>query len=209
MPQSVTMAVKEWQLGTPETATYCFYDGLRNRLNNRLVSYLLEKAVPNGDAVVVEAGSGPGFASSILNNSGRTRISIALDIDLEALEEARKRDSALPLVVADLRALPFRSESVDLAWNSSTLEHLPEMTSALREMTRVVKPGGRVFVGVPNLFGPLGFERLIRNTAAGVWIGKTFSLAGLSNVLRSVGLSPERHIFYFFRFFVGSVARRD
>jgi ubiquinone/menaquinone biosynthesis C-methylase UbiE len=202
------MLGKEWRLGSPDSLIYGFYDFLRNRLNAKLVNYLLSRAVSSEKAVVLEAGSGPGFASSMLNRDPRVDFSVALDIDFEALQQARKRDSTLPLVVADLRSIPFKTESVDVVWNSSTIEHLPDPEAALKEMTRVAKNDGSIFVGVPNAFGPLGFERWIRNTSAGVWIGKTFSLNGLKRMLEVVGLSPERHVFYFFRFFVGVLAKK-
>lgn len=204
----MNMAGKEWQLGSPDSSIYGFYDYLRNRLNAKLVNYLLNRAVSSEKAIVLEAGSGPGFASSMLNKDPRVDFSIALDIDFEALQQARMRDATLPLVVADLRRLPFKSECIHLVWNSSTIEHLPNPEEALQEMRRVAKNSGAIFVGVPNALGPLGFERWIRNTSAGVWIGRTFSLNGLKRMLELVGLCPEHHIFYFFRFFVGVLAKK-
>jgi ubiquinone/menaquinone biosynthesis C-methylase UbiE len=160
------------------------------------------------ECVVLEAGSGPAFASSILARNPKVGLSLAVDIDLEALEQAKHRDPALSLVVADLNFLPFRNESIDLCWNSSTIEHLPSPQSAVNEMVRVTRRGGNVFVGVPNVFGPLGFQRLIRNTSAGIWIGETFSLSGLTQTLISAGLRPQNHIYYFFRFFVGVLGNK-
>lgn len=202
------MAIKAWQLGSPETALYKFYDWLRNRLNFKLADYLVTKGMDREECRVLEAGSGPAFASSILARNPKVGLSLAVDIDLEALEQAKHRDPALSLVVADLNFLPFRNESIDLCWNSSTIEHLPNPQSAVNEMVRVTRRGGSVFVGVPNVFGPLGFQRFIRNTSAGIWIGETFSLAGLKQMLVSVGLQPNNHIYYFFRFFVGVLGNK-
>ncbi len=201
------MAGKEWQLGGTETTVYGVFDQLRKRVNANLVNYLMTYAVSQ-DAVTLEAGSGPAFASSMMNKSSKVDFSIALDIDLEALEEARKRDKTLSLVVADLEHLPIRTDCIDLVWNSSTLEHLPAPEAALDEMVRVTKNKGKVFVGIPNVCGPLGFERLIRETSVGIWIGKTFSLGGLKKLLEEAGLIPERHLHYFFRFFVGVIAHK-
>lgn len=202
------MAVKAWQLGSPETGVYKFYDWLRNRLNFKLADYLVRRGMNRGESLVLEAGSGPAFASSILARHPKVGLSIAVDIDLEALLEARRRDSSLSLVVADLNKLPFRNESVDLCWNSSTIEHLPNPQSALNEMVRVTRVGGTVFVGVPNALGPLGFQRLIRDSSAGIWIGETFSLSGLKRMLECSGLQPQHNIYYFFRFFVGVLGKK-
>jgi SAM-dependent methyltransferase len=200
------MATKAWQLGSPETLVYRFFDWLRNGLNSKLAEYFVTRGIHRSDAVVLEAGSGPAFASSILARHPKIALSVAADIDLEALEQARLRDPALSLVVADLNHLPFRDEAVDLCWNSSTLEHLPDPSNALSEMARVVRKGGNIFVGVPYVFGPLGFQRLIRNTSPGIWIGETFSLKGLRDMMVGADLVPHDRIFYFFRFFVGVLA---
>jgi ubiquinone/menaquinone biosynthesis C-methylase UbiE len=202
------METKAWQLGSPDTLVYWFFDTLRKRLNAKLVNYLLTRAISRENATVLEAGSGPAFASSILRTDHRVGISVAVDIDLEALQQARSRDASLSLVVADLNNLPFRSESMDLCWNSSTIEHLPDPSAALAEMQRVTMQGGSVFVGVPNLYGPLGFQRWIRQTSVGIWIGEVFNRSQFSRLLTQAGLKPKDCIFYFFRFFVGVLASK-
>lgn len=202
------MSEKAWQLGAPGTLVYRVYDGMRCGLNRKLVQYLLAKALTQDCCKVLEAGSGPAFASSILACDARIDLAVAIDIDLEALHEARHRDPELALVVADLQALPFRSASLDLTWNSSTIEHLERPTDALVEMERVTRTGGRVFVGVPNLYGPLGFQRWIDTTSAGRWIGTVFDLSRLKAMLESVGLNPKHSVYYFFRFFVGVLSEK-
>ncbi|HMK36115.1 MAG TPA: class I SAM-dependent methyltransferase [Desulfomonilaceae bacterium] len=200
------METKAWQLGSPGTIVYQFFDALRQRLNSRLVEYFLTRAITRTEAAVLEAGSGPAFASSILRTDHRVGLSIAVDIDPEALMQARSRDPLLSLVVADLNCLPFRSESVDLCWNSSTIEHLPEPAQALAEMQRVTMRGGCVFVGVPYVYGPLGFQRWIRRSSIGIWIGETFDRSQLIQLVTEADLKPKEAIFYFFRFFVGILA---
>jgi ubiquinone/menaquinone biosynthesis C-methylase UbiE len=202
------MAAKEWQLGAPGTATYALYDWLRRRLNSRLVEYLLSKGLADRNTRVLEAGSGPAFASSMFAQDPRVDFSIAADIDIEALHEARNRDPHLALVVADLQALPFRGGSVDLCWNSSTIEHLSSPDTALAEMQRVTRRKGKVFVGVPNLYGPLGFQRWISRTSVGIWIGTTFDTSELKAMMAKAGLRPKDTIFYFFRFFVGVLGEK-
>lgn len=202
------MAGKMWQLGEPGTAVYRVYDGLRKRLNRRLATYLLTRAVRSANTIVVEAGSGPAFASSILARDDRVELAVAMDIDGEALMQARQRDPSLALVAADLMHLPFRSESVDVVWNSSTVEHLDDPVSAINEMVRATRRGGKLFVGVPYRYGPLGFQRWIDKTPVGVWIGQTFDSVELKNVMLQAGTRPESHILYFFRFFVGVLSQK-
>jgi len=58
---------------------------------------------------------------------------------------------------ADVRSLPYDDQSFDVVMAAHVLEHLPAPQRALKEMIRVLKPGGMVFVCVtrPSLFGAL------------------------------------------------------
>jgi SAM-dependent methyltransferase len=202
------MDAKSWQLGSPGTAIYRLYDSLRQRVNYRLAQYLLKEGVSSEQCIVVEAGSGPAFASSMLGRDSRVALAVAMDIDLEALREARRRDPLLALVVGDLHDLPFRTESLDLIWNSSTLEHLDDPLAGLREMVRSTRQEGRIFVGLPYLRGPIGFQRWIPRTTVGVWLGTVFDLDAVNGLISSAGARPKDHFLYFFRFFLGALAEK-
>ncbi|MCX6538474.1 MAG: class I SAM-dependent methyltransferase [Acidobacteria bacterium] len=56
--------------------------------------------------------------------------------------------------VADLRELPFHDASFDAIYSMGTIEHFDETERAVEEMARVLKPGGRAIVGVPNRYDP-------------------------------------------------------
>ncbi len=56
--------------------------------------------------------------------------------------------------VGDVRALPFRDASFDAIYSMGTIEHFDETERAVDEMARVLKPGGRAIVGVPNRYDP-------------------------------------------------------
>jgi SAM-dependent methyltransferase len=66
----------------------------------------------------------------------------------EAPENARYE-----VVRGDLLALPVPDASVDRVMASEVLEHIPDDVTAMREIARVLKPGGRVAVTVPR-YGP-------------------------------------------------------
>ena len=56
--------------------------------------------------------------------------------------------------VADVRDLPFRDASFDAVYSMGTIEHFDETERAVDEIARVLKPGGRAIVGVPNRHDP-------------------------------------------------------
>jgi SAM-dependent methyltransferase len=77
----------------------------------------------------------------------------------EAGEAGRMDDGAVAryeVVRGDLLALPFPDASVDRVMASEVLEHIPDDATAMAEIFRVLRPGGRVAVTVPR-YGP---ERL-------------------------------------------------
>lgn len=210
--------IKSWQFYSAESSPIGrFYEWLRRRLNEKLVRFLSHDfqnahATANSKAkldCVLEAGSGTAYASSLFRQREGVAQTVCLDLDLEALREAKARDPGLTAVIGDLRAMPFRESAFDLVFNSSTIEHLDHPEDAAREMRRVCRPAGRVFIGVPYLFGPLGFQPMISRTSLGIWLGRVFSKSSLERMMHSAGLRPIASIRYFVCVFLGIVATRD
>jgi SAM-dependent methyltransferase len=52
-------------------------------------------------------------------------------------------------IVADAASLPFRDNSVDAAVSESLFEHVPDASKVAREMVRIVKPDGIIYVSAP------------------------------------------------------------
>jgi SAM-dependent methyltransferase len=122
----------------------------------------------------------------------------AWGLDLSRLVAARARENArraalpLHLLRADIRELPFADGSFDALYTMGTIEHIDEYRQALAEVTRVLRPGGRAVIGVPNLWDP--FLRPLM-----VWLldrfggyayapEKAFSAGELRRVVESAGL---------------------
>lgn len=205
--------------GSPNSAINRLYDWLRRGLNARLVRFLHEQLhctkLPSPSVGVtepvrtLEAGCGTAYASTLLAQSPGVDASVCLDIDEDALREAKRRDPSLPAVVGDLTQMPFAEGAFSLVFNSSTVEHLPDPSIAVAEMNRVCHADGHVFVGVPYRYGPLGFQPLIGRTKLGEWLGPVFSRASLERMLKEQGIKPIRHLRYFLRFFTGSVGTKQ
>jgi ubiquinone/menaquinone biosynthesis C-methylase UbiE len=72
------------------------------------------------------------------------------DVSPEMLEEARSRWPGLRLVEADARSLPFADGEFDAAIATDLAPHLPDLVEGLRELARVVRPGGTVVFDTSN-----------------------------------------------------------
>jgi SAM-dependent methyltransferase len=94
--------------------------------------------------------------------------------------------------VGDVRDLPFRDASFDAIYSMGTIEHFDETERAVEEMARVLKPGGRAIVGVPNRYYP--FLRPLFATvlqAVGLYgygYEKSYSRRVLRQMLEKAGL---------------------
>jgi ubiquinone/menaquinone biosynthesis C-methylase UbiE len=64
------------------------------------------------------------------------------------------------LIQGDAQSLPFASESFDLIVSCETIEHVPDVRSALSEMWRVARPGAKLFLTTPNYANLMGLYDL-------------------------------------------------
>jgi ubiquinone/menaquinone biosynthesis C-methylase UbiE len=111
---------------------------------------------------VLEIGCGPGFSSERLLELVPDGRVTAIDVDPEmvALARDRLRDrERIQVVEASVTALPFADDSFAAVTARLVLEHVRDRAAALRELQRVLRPGGRLFVvevddGWPMLTDP-------------------------------------------------------
>jgi len=78
-----------------------------------------------------------------------------IDLSHTALQSGRELTQSQRLVTGNSQALPYVSESFTVVSNIGSLEHYVDMNTAVHEMARVLKPGGRAIVLVPNTFSLL------------------------------------------------------
>ena len=92
---------------------------------------------------LLDYGCGHGMASVLFARRG-ARVT-GFDLSGRYVEEARRRAIANEVVaeflVANAEELPFDDQSFDLVWGSAILHHL-DFDTALRELNRVLRPGG-------------------------------------------------------------------
>lgn len=99
------------------------------------------------------------------------------EVDLERL--ARARQDAPGVLQAVAESLPFKAGEFDMVFLHEVLEHVQDDAQALAEACRVLRPGGRIVLFVPNRLYPLETH--------GFYLGQryVFRLAPLINYLPS------------------------
>lgn len=105
-------------------------------------------------ARVLDAGCGTGRALPPLRDAvGPSGVVLGADLTPAMLEAAVRagRDADGQLLLADVAALPVRSESLDAVFAAGLIAHLPDPAENLRELARVVRPRGTL-----ALFHPIG-----------------------------------------------------
>lgn len=110
---------------------------LREKFRRSIVG--LEELVAGSTVLVVCGGSG--LDAEFLVEAGAHVIlsDISLGVLLQARERSQRFDLGLELVVADVEALPFPDESVDLVYVHDGLHHLEQPLVGLAEMARVAR----------------------------------------------------------------------
>jgi ubiquinone/menaquinone biosynthesis C-methylase UbiE len=96
---------------------------------------------------VLEIGCGDGFSLDVMKSKGFNSV-IGADINLNKLKFARQNGHRATLL--DVHQLGVASNSVDAVYCTHTLEHSYNGYRALQEICRVLKPGGIVFLIVPD-----------------------------------------------------------
>jgi ubiquinone/menaquinone biosynthesis C-methylase UbiE len=158
---------------------------------------VLRKYVPDFEvrgARVLDIGCGDAGVIIAFAESGAR--AAGLELDRKSVERARVRAEehrvALTLAAGVAEALPFPSGSLDLVILDNVLEHVTDRPGTLREIGRVLRPGGLLYMVTPK---PLSLYSL--------WNDPHYDLAGLV-------LLPRRlQILYFERLRGGGAGTYD
>jgi SAM-dependent methyltransferase len=111
--------------------------------------------------LALDAACGTGRHARALADLGHRVIGV--DVTPEMLERARAAVPEATLVRGDLTRLPLRSASIDLAVCSLALDHAPAVADPVRELARVVRPGGRIVISdIHPVLSALGGAALFR-----------------------------------------------
>jgi len=144
------------------------YEQLMGRWSRMLARPFLEFAgLETGDHVL-DVGCGTGSLTfTILEVADVSRVD-GIDYSETYAEAARQRnkDPRVNITRADACALPFPDASFHRALALLVLHFVPETEQAVREMCRVVRPGGIVAAAVWDSYGGMPYQRMFWDTAA-------------------------------------------
>ncbi len=162
-----------------DTMRLAYYD-------ERVIEKIADSSYLKEGMTVADIGTGTSFVSAGV--APRVQRVVAVDNSPAMLSVARKNLDTLglgnvELMVGEMTSLPLESASVDAAFANMVLHHAEDPEAMLREMARVVKPGGTVVVA-DEVVHPYAW---MREEHADVWLG--FDQEQVERFFRGAGLT--------------------
>jgi len=126
--------------------------GMEDRHWHTAKHALARMPVEAGDTVL-DLGCGSGYALRALRETGDIGRGVGLDGSPEMAHNAAgyTDDTAVGFLVGDFDTLPFATDSVDHVWSMEAFYYAQDPDAVLRELRRVLRPGGTFFCAV-NFF---------------------------------------------------------
>lgn len=144
------MREDEYEIMYAHELRHWWFRGRRRVLVDLVKDYAADN---DGRLHILDCGCGTGGNSNSYAPFGRV---YGIEPDSGAVQLARRRGGAV-LCRASGIDLPFKADSFDVVVASDVLEHIDDDARAVREITRVLRPGGAFVFSVPAhpwLFGP-------------------------------------------------------
>lgn len=131
------------------------YDRLAGRAFGRLYARVAADVAGAGletGSRVLDVGTGPGRVPIAIAKAAPYLQVEGLDLLPEMIDHARRAATAagvadrVTFTVGDVAALPYRDASFDLIVSSMSQHHWPDARAGLRELRRVLRPGGHLWI---------------------------------------------------------------
>ncbi|MFC5996632.1 class I SAM-dependent methyltransferase [Pseudonocardia hispaniensis] len=171
-PKLANVLYHDWEAGSYDEKWSISYD-------ERCITYAADRfrhIAGDADwpyARALELGCGTGFFLLNLMQAGLAERGSLTDLSPGMVQAALRNAGSLGLCegrvdgrVADAERIPYDDDTFDVVVGHAVLHHIPDVEGALREVLRVLRPGGRfVFAGEPTRIG----DRYARRLGALTW----------------------------------------
>jgi 2-polyprenyl-3-methyl-5-hydroxy-6-metoxy-1,4-benzoquinol methylase len=141
---------------------------------------------------ILDVGSGSGqiLRHLITHAKPETRI-IACDLSYQMLKRAQQRfqSDKVSYVAADIQHLPFADESFDCITCGWVIEHLADPLPGLREMARVLQPGGSLLLMATE-------DTITGAFSSRTWKCRTYNRLELQHACEAVGLTWHKPLWF-------------
>jgi ubiquinone/menaquinone biosynthesis C-methylase UbiE len=141
---------------------------------------------------ILDAGCGDGrYTRQILRRAHPEALVAAFDLSWRMLVRARRRlkNSRVYHVSADLTRLPYQDGFFDAVVCGWVLEHLPDPGPGLRELARVLQPGGKMLLMTTE-------DTLTGSMCSSLWHCRTYNRAELTDTCHTYGLEWVRPLYF-------------
>lgn len=168
----------------------CSYLSLHVPLGERL--FRERKFDLRGARRILDVGSGAGqIINHLLKHADAEATITGFDLSIEMLRRARQRaKSTRPrFISADLSCMPFADGSFDCVTCGYVLEHLPDPRQGLKELARVLVPGGRMLLLTTE-------DNLSGAWTSRIWCCRTYNRRELYQMCEELGLAWKRELWY-------------
>ncbi len=142
-------------------------NSVRVLIQRFIVKWIAKTVVANPAARILEIGCGRGAGACLILEKFRPAALHALDLDRKMIRQALgylnpEQRRCISLYVGDVYRLPYRDASLDGVFGFGVLHHLPDWRGGVREIARVLKPGGYYFLEefYPQFYQNFLFKRI-------------------------------------------------
>lgn len=173
----------------------------------RRVQTIFEWLPPDDNAVFLDCACGRGFYLNYYRTVSKVRL-VGLELEANIIRKASANVGLLPditLTQGNIYALPFPDNYFDGVILSEILEHIEDDVRGLKEVWRVLKPGGVVAITVPNANYPFWWDPINKTLEtvfkthiqhgllAGIWANhvRLYTLPMLREAVRQAGFTIE------------------